>query len=529
MDLATALTRWRRPGDGIVLFAREAIQGISRLDPLQIKLLRDFQDPLKPRVASVAATGTGKTFCESICIWWFASVLGGKKSEDHPKGLVTAIDGKNMDMNLWPELSKRYESSPFLQKYFVLQSDKLFSREFPKSWFVEKRTWDARSSTAVGGGNAGNALGLAGHHAKFSLFLVDESSGVPSAVIEAGERTLSTHGTFKGGLVKVFQAGNPTQSSGPLYDAATKNKHLWNGGDGPVFMTGDPDDPQRSPNVPIGWAREQIATYGRDYPFVQVYILAQFPTASFNAFIGASEIEEAQNRDYAPHVYIDIASVAGLDVSYEGDDKSIYTPRQGLKMFDPTELKIALSDPHIGRNMAYQVHDLMLKPPMMEDLNVDTTGGYAQAVMENLRLIGRSPLGIKFNEKATMPGFKNIRTQMLFKFAQWVRGGGALPKESAFPKKGFLAEEGAATMYTIVNGVMVAEPKVFVKKRIGRSPDYWDSGMLTFARPEKPSRNPMSKGVGTVMQSVLDTNPIAEYYRKRNEPRGPRDFMGRNL
>ena len=69
-----------------------------------------------------------------------------------------------------------------------------------------------------------------------------------------------------------------------LYEAALQPQ-LWH----IIRVTGDPDNPKawvHSPRVstvkegqqaPAEWARQQIATYGRDNPWVQAYILGKFP------------------------------------------------------------------------------------------------------------------------------------------------------------------------------------------------------------------------------------------------------------
>jgi phage terminase large subunit len=39
-----------------------------------------------------------------------------------------------------------------------------------------------------------------------------------------------------------------------------------------IEITGDPDDPKRSPRVSGQWAREQIEKYGRENPWVLVNV-----------------------------------------------------------------------------------------------------------------------------------------------------------------------------------------------------------------------------------------------------------------
>ncbi len=94
---------------------------------------------------------------------------------------------------------------------------------------------------------------LAGLHADHILFILDESGGIPDAVMATAEAALSS--CIEGHIV---QAGNPTHLEGPLWRACTTERALWH----VTEITADPDDPRRSTRVKAEWAREQIEKYG---------------------------------------------------------------------------------------------------------------------------------------------------------------------------------------------------------------------------------------------------------------------------
>jgi len=472
-------------------------------DPGQMKLLRDWADPEIPRVGVVGATGTGKTRIFAEMVLHFLCCKGGSNPFLHPKGLATAIDGKNLEMNLWPELAKLILSSP-LKELLKWQSEKVFMKHAPATWFFEKRTWDAKSTSDPN--SPTGSLGLAGHHSINSLFLIDESSGVPMSVLQAAERTLSTHKKGEG-FIKILQGGNPTHKSGPLYASATKLKKLWNGGKGPVKMTGDPDDPERCPRIDIEWARAQIESLGKDDPFVQVYILAEFPDSDFNSFLGIDDVDAAMARDVPYNAYAEFFPYSGLDVAYGGDDSSVLTHRQGLKCWPQEKLNVPLSDPQIGFNMASMIQTRMAEIKS-KFLFVDATGGYAGAVMEASRIRGVNPIAIKFNAKASDKFFYNKRTELHWKAAQWVKRGGCLPNDEQ------LREEAVATRYTIKKDQMICEPKDIVKTRLGRSPDKWDSFITTFEFDDR-QWEPGGQAVGGGMKSCMDINPFEEYSKRK--------------
>ena len=87
---------------------------------------------------------------------------------------------------------------------------------------------------------------------------------------------------------KVVQAGNPTHLSGPLYRACTTDRHLWH----VITITGDPDNPKRSPRISLEWATQQIASWSRESPWVMVNVLGEFPPASIDALLGIEDVED---------------------------------------------------------------------------------------------------------------------------------------------------------------------------------------------------------------------------------------------
>jgi hypothetical protein len=118
---------------------------------------------------------------------------------------------------------------------------------------MSARTWSRTADAQQ------QAQTLAGLHADYTLFLLDETGGMPIAVMAAAEAALST-----GKECHIVQAGNPTEIGGALYNSCVRQRHLWL-----IFeISGDPDDPKRATRVGVQWARDQIATWGRDNPFV---------------------------------------------------------------------------------------------------------------------------------------------------------------------------------------------------------------------------------------------------------------------
>lgn len=457
--------------------AREKIQ-LWRKDPVQFvrdnfkvepdawQKLRLSRFPTSQRSADVACKGPGKT---TVLAWESWNFLA---TRPHPKIAATSITGDNLADGLWPEMAKWQNRSPFLKEAFQWNKTRIFARHHPETWFMSARSW-SKSADATQQANT-----LAGLHADYMMFVLDEAGGIPDAVMAAAEAALAT-----GIETKIIMAGNPTHLEGPLYRAATSEAHLWD----VIHITADPNDPNRTPRVSIQWAKEQIEKYGRDNPWVLVNVFGKFPPSSINTLLGPDEVREAMKR----HLTLDIYSWAqkrlGIDVARFGDDRTIIFPRQGLASFMPVVMRHARNSP-VSVDIANRV--MMAKARWGSEVELfDDTVGWAHGAIDVMRAAGHSPIGVAFHAPAINPRYKNRRAEGWFQMAEWVKKGGALPN---IPE--MIAELTTPT-YTFVGGQMIIEPKDQVKERLGRSPDYGDALALTFMTPDMPGSDPTIQAI----------------------------------
>lgn len=110
---------------------------------------------------------------------------------------------------------------------------------------------------------------------------------------------------------------------------------------------------------------------------------------------------------------------------------------------------------------------------------MDTTGGYGGEVVSRLLDMQFNVEGIVFSWKASEERFANLRAEMWFRMATWLKGGAALPNNPT------LHAELCAPTYSNDNAAnrLQVEAKADVKARLGFSPDMADALALTFARP----------------------------------------------
>ena len=451
-------------------------------DAWQEEVLADFRH--NPKQAMKACAGPGKT---SVLAWLSWNFL---LTRPHPKILATAISGDNLRDNLWTEMEKWRLKSPLLDQCFEWQAERIFSRESPNTWFMAARKW-SKSATPEQQGNT-----LRGLHGEYVMIVVDESGGIPQSVMATAENIGSSAKEWH-----IIQAGNPTHLEGPLYAACTTAREQWK-----VYeITGDPDDPKRSPRVSIQWARDQIKQYGADNPWVLVNVFGKFPPSSLNSLIGPDEVNAALGKHLSRDKYEHAARVLGVDVGRFGDDPSIIFPRQGLASFTPIVLRNATSTHGAGVVMT-RWNDFYGdgKNTKADAAFVDGTGGFGAGWIDVMRDLGRSPFDVQFAGKPNDPKYFNKRAEIWFEGTQWVKDGGALPN---VPE---LVAEMTVPTYTFKGDRLIVEDKDQIKLRLGRSPNYADALFTTFAQPVHVDRTPESvlARLMTSHRVEADYNPL---------------------
>ena len=445
MDCQERLQRWSRDPRRFV----RNVFGV-RPDPWQDDVLGAFLG--NQRLAMKACKGPGKTTVLAWLAWYFLCMHAD------PKVAATSVSGDNLADNLWAEMAKWQARSPLLTAAFEWTKTRIFNRARPETCWMSARTWAKTADKARLGQT------LAGLHSDYILFLLDESGGIPDAVMASAEAALSS---CKEG--HIVQAGNPTHLEGPLWRACTSERRLWH----VTEISGAPDDPRRATRVKAEWAREQIEKYGRDNPWVLVNVFGQFPPASLDTLIGPDECRAATTRAWRPEDIAGAARILGVDVARFGDDASVIFPRQGLVAFPPMRFRNIDGTQGAGA-VARKWTDWQADACFIDD-----TGGFGGSWIDNLRRLGRTPIGIPFSGRANDPRYDNKRTEMYFEAVDWIRRGGQLPPGGASHE---LIAALSQTTYSFRGDRLLLEPKEQVKARLGYSPDDADAFVLTFAQ-----------------------------------------------
>lgn len=217
-------------------------------------------------------------------------------------------------------------------------------------------------------------------------------------------------------------------------------------------------------------------------------ILCDYGVGSPTQLISGEMVNAAMDRweHIKPEHIKDEARIMGVDIARQGDDKTVISRRQGMKLWEQD---------------AWHSDDLMFTARRIRDayygfqadgLFIDG-GGIGAGVVDALMDWGIPVTEVQFGGKASDPRFLNMRAEMWINFYHWLRRGGALPRCMDLKR-----DLTAPQHFTNDKGQTMLESKDEMRKRGMKSPDYADSAVLTMAMPVQPkSRLLESSGIAT--------------------------------
>lgn len=412
------------------------------------------------RIAMQACKGPGKTALLAILIWHFLA------TRLHPKVAATSITADNLSDGLWTELAKWQQRSEFLKAAFTWTKTRIEARDHPETWWASARTW-SRAADAEQQGNT-----LAGLHADHILFVIDEAGGIPIAILNAAEAALAS-----GIECRILMAGNPIDIDGALGRACLRDRHLWK----VVEITGDPDNPKRSPRISVDWARQQIASYGADNPWVLANVFGKFPPSSPLTFISSALVEAAASREAVCEIFDPLT--LGVEVARFGDDEAGICPRKGRDARTvPWDFFRNIDTMQLSARVIDKRNNLSADAVFVDG------GGVGGGVVDRCRQLRLNVYDVQFGAKAdraSLPGvdtaiYANKSAEMWGMMREWLKVG-AIPNDPILKTQ----LTGRRYAYVLRDGrdAITLEPKDEMKKRGLPSPDRADMLALTFAYP----------------------------------------------
>jgi hypothetical protein len=450
-----AIVAWR---DDPVLFVRQVFGAVP--DDWQADALRAVARD--PRVGMSACKGPGKSCLLAWVIWWW------EDTRHDAQCICTSITGPNLKDNLWKELSFWQSKSAHLQRVFEVKGERVIHRERPKTWWVSARTW------AQGADPSQQANSLAGFHGAAVMVVLDEMGDYPDGVVVAAEAIFANQDVAE---AKLVAAWNPTRTDGPAYRVTTRDRKRWT----IIYITGDPDDPKRSPRISKEWAQGMIDDWGRDNDWVRVNVLGLFPNAAEDKLLGPNDVLLAEQRDAPPIAYANEPVVWALDVARFGSDRSVLRKRQGPIAFRGHTFR-NLDGVQLANKVSLIINlDVKNGGRRPDAIVVDVTGVGASAY-DHLKLLGWADVLIDcdFGSAADdSERFMDKRAEMWWRMAKWVKTVGCLPSNN-----GVLGGELTAPTYGFKKRgkrtAFVLESKDEMRARGVGSPDEADSLCMAF-------------------------------------------------
>lgn len=376
--------------------------------------------------------GTGKTACLAWLILWVGLT---RKDAKIP---TTAPVSAQLTNLLIPEVRKWSSKTQEISNLVEVQTQDVR--------FFNGNHCFARTARKE------NTEALAGVHASFVCYIIDEASGIDQSVFDVIE------GALTGDNFLFVMCSNPTRTVGTFYDSHNKKR---------THYKTMHFDSENSTNVNKGWVAGMEEKYGRDSDVFNVRVKGNFPKQNTGGLFELQKLEEAMNDVYIPQLEQGI-KVYGVDVARYGNDSTTRAKRTGMVIHRLEQVRKKNTVEVTGWvNNGYQENEL--------DYVIVDTIGLGAGVFDQLSNFGVSVIDGNSSFSPDDPIFLNKRAEMYFNLKNAVDKGAKLPKDEE------LMEELIAITFSYTpQGKIKLISKEEIKEILGRSPDKSDACALTF-------------------------------------------------
>ena len=395
------------------------------------------------RVAVASGHGIGKSAEIGMLTTWALSCFRD------PRIVITANTEQQLVTKTSPEVGQWVKSSLFGDLFDIsTMSVKMKSR--PDQHRADFVTWSESNTDA-----------FAGLHAKgrIVLLIMDEAAGIPDVIWEVAEGAMTDDNT-----VLIWIAfGNPSQNTGRFRECFRKNRRRW------ITRQIDSRTVEGTNKAAL---QAIVDAYGEHHDVTKVRVKGQFPSAAAMQFISTDDVDKGFGRHYPRSSYEFAPVVIGLDPAWTGSDDLVIVKRQGLVS-------------HVLRVIPKNDNDWEIATLLanLEDEHradgVFIDGGYGTGIYSAGKTMGRDWRLVWFGGESPDPGIVNMRAYMWKEMRDWLKAGGAIPKDQV------LYEDliGVETKPDIRNGKVQLISKEEMKKKGLPSPNRADALALTFAAP----------------------------------------------
>ena len=467
------------------LFAKEVLK--SRLDEEQKAILRSVQ--FNPMTAVASGTSRGKDYVAAVAAMCFMYLTPrfdkNGKLVKNTKIAMTAPTARQVQDIMIPEISRLFRNAGFLPGRLLSSGIRTDYEEYFLTGF-----------------KAGddNTEAWSGFHAVNTMFIVTEASGISEATYNAIEGNLQGNSRF----LIVFNPNITTGYAARAMKSDRFSKFRLNSLNAENVVKKKLVIPGQ---VDYDWVKDKVLNWCspiqeidfnagegdfewegglyRPNDLFRVKVLGMFPKVSEDVLIPYEWIEIANEnwRKLQDEGFKPVKSCKlGSDIAGMGRDDSVLCPRYGNY--------VPKFEVHQSSGKADHMHVAGMHIPFIADKKakayIDTIGEGA-GVYSRLQELGyRNVYSCKYSESAIglhdVTGqyeFANMRAYCYWSVRDWLN-----PKNgfgAALPPCDKLMEEVTETKWFFMSdGRIAIEKKDDIKKRIKRSPDYFDSLANTF-------------------------------------------------
>lgn len=399
------------------------------------------------RIARASGHGIGKSAVSAWLVDWVMS------TRPFAQGTVTANTAEQLATKTWAQIA-RWTKKCITGHWFEVTSGKgamrMVHKKHRESWFCSAQTCREENSEAFAGQHAANST---------SFYLFDEASAVPDKIEE------TSRGGLTDGEPMVFAFGNPTRNTGWFRDCFTSQAHRWNSAQ---------IDSRTVQITNKQMLQEWVDDYGENSDFVKVRVRGMFPSMSVKQFISVADVDAAFGRDLKPHQYEGAAKILTLDPAWDGDDELVIGLRQGLRFDILRTIPKNDNDVEIA-NILMRIEDEVGADAVFID------AGYGTGIYSVGKTVGRQWLLVWFGGESSDIGCLNKRAQMWKDARDWLKAGGAIPKDNTL-------HDELISVETVprLDGLIQLESKKDLKRRGLRSGNRADALVISFAYPVLP-------------------------------------------
>ena len=394
------------------------------------------------RISVRSGHGVGKTaLCATTMLHFLLFRDGGVKVVCTSPSGAQLFDGLFAECVLWIN-----RLPDFLRSRLDVKAKRILDVESPENRWISFRTSRIEQPEA-----------LAGIHAENVLLVVDEASGVPQPVFEAGSGTMSTLGAI------CLMISNPTRTSGFFFNSQ-KPTSRWR-----KYHVSCLD----SPRVSDAFVEDIRSNFGEGSAQWSVRVLGEFATVDEDVILPRELVESAIGRD----IYPSGDYIWGVDVG-RGGDPSALCIRQGRHVRGLQEFH--LRDTMALTRKIYAQWEILPENERPTSVCVDVIG-LGAGVADRLRELGLPVVDINVSETPAMKDkYPRLRDELWWKAREWFETRSVTIPDTPLGRE-FVEELVAPLQIITATGKNGAESKQDMKRRGLPSPNMADAFIMSLA------------------------------------------------